>query len=108
MADHLKVSTEEMQTAITKYNQAQQTLDEAYKAIDAAREHLDNCYKGPGYMALSAKLVAISLNVRTTDRAIDETIQGLTTTKNTMETTEQDITSTSSGLETGTSSPVYL
>lgn len=106
--DRILVSTEEMEAAIQKYEGAHTTLQEAYGKMDAAREHLDRCYKGPGYVALSLKLADIYANVRTADRAIDETISGLRTTINEMNQGEQTVQSNTNALEVGKNAPVYL
>lgn len=77
MADYILVDFEAMETAITKYQNVLNELQDAYDNIAKAREHLDNCYKGPGYLALSAKLQSIELNVRTADNGLRESITGL-------------------------------
>ena len=77
MADRILVSTPEMEATIQKYESARQELQDAYSKLDAAKQHLDNCYKGPAYVALSAKWVDIYMNVRTADNAIDASVNGL-------------------------------
>ena len=106
--DRILVSTAEMEAAIQRYESARQTLQDAYQKLDAAKEHLDNCYKGPAYMALSARYLDIKANVITADRAIDETVTGLRNTINTMETTEGNVGNQSASLEVGSNAPTYL
>ena len=106
--DRILVSTTEMTAAIQRYESARQTLHDAYNKLDAAKSHLDNCYKGPAYMALSAKYLDIKANVMTADRAIDETVNGLRNTIGTMETTEGNVGNQGGSLEVGTSAPTYL
>lgn len=109
MADHIKVSTEEIVAAINKYNEAQDKLEDAYDQIQAARDHLDNCYKGPAYVALRAKLANIYGNVKSADIAINETITALVKTNNLVLKTEtQDNPSKINALDEGRESPVYL
>lgn len=106
--DRILVSTTEMMAAIQRYEPARQTLHDAYNKLDAAKSHLDNCYKGPAYMVLSAKYLDIKANVITADRAIDETVNGLRNTIGTMESTESTVGNQSGSLEVGTSAPTYL
>ncbi len=77
MADYIYVDTAAMDQAISNYQNALNELQDAYDNIDKARKHLDNCYKGPGYLVLSAKLASIYLNVKTADNGLRESITGL-------------------------------
>ena len=69
---------------------------------------MDNCYKGPAYVALSAKWVDIYMNVRTADNAIDASVNGLRQTISMMENKESGISSGYANLETGKNAPTYL
>lgn len=106
--DRILVSTSEMLATIQKYESARQTLQEAYTKIENAKEHLDHCYKGPAYVALTVKLADIYMNVKTADRAIDESVNGLRNTISTMDTAEDTVKSNVGSTSTGTSAPVYL
>ena len=108
MADRILVSTPEMEATIQKYESARQELQDAYSKLDAAKQHLDNCYKGPAYVALSAKWVDIYVNVRTADNAIDASVNGLRQTISMMENKESGISSGYASLESGKNAPTYL
>ena len=106
--DRILVSIPEMEAAITKYENARSTLQDSFKKLESAKDHLDNCYKGPAYMALCARWTVIHANVRTAENAIEETVEGLRNTINAMEQTESDIASKAASLSVGTKVPVYL
>ena len=106
--DRILVSVSEMEATISKYESARSILHDAYSKLDSAKDHLDNCYKGPAYLALSAKYAGIYMNVRTADRAIDESVNGLRNTINEMKEAEGANVSGASSLSTGTAAPTYL
>jgi len=106
--DRVIVSVTEMEAAINKYENARSTLQDAFKRLDSAKDHLDRCYEGPAKMALSARWATINANVRSAENAIEESVQGLRNTISTMEDTESDIGSKVAALDVGTTAPVYL
>lgn len=106
--DRILVSVSEMEATIQKYENARNTLDGAFNKLQSAKDHLDNCYKGPAYMALSAKWMTIYANVRTAENAIEETVNGLRKTISQMSDAESDIGSKVGALETASSAPTYL
>lgn len=108
MADRILVSTSEMEATIQKYENARNELQDAYSKLDAAKGHLDNCYKGPAYMALCVKWADIYMNVRTADNAIDASVNGLRQTISMMDETESSNATGYANLETGKSAPTYL
>ncbi len=106
--DRILVSTSEMEATIQKYENARGTLEDAFSHLEAAKNHLDNCYKGPAYLALCAKWTSIYANVKTAERAIDAAVNGLRKTISQMDTTEKNIGSANASLETARSAPTYL
>lgn len=106
--DRILVSVSEMEATITKYDNAHSTLQDAFSKLESAKDHLDNCYKGPAYVALCAKWTNIYANVRTAENAIEETVTGLRNTISQMEEAETTIGGGVSALETGSSAPTYL
>lgn len=106
--DRILVSSEEMNAAINKYESARSTLQQAYTNLQKAREHLDRCYKGSAYLMLVVKLMDITANVKTADKAIDETVNGLKTTIVNMDQAESTIKSDASAKDVGTAAPHYL
>lgn len=106
--DRILVSTSEMEATITKYENARTTLQDAFSKLQSAKDHLDNCYKGPAYLALCAKWVTIYMNVKTADNAIDESVTGLRNTISQMDDAETSVGSGVSALETGRTAPTYL
>lgn len=75
--DRILIEPAAMEQAIQKYQSARDHLQDAYTSMDNAKKHLDNCYKGPAYVVLAARLTSIYLNVKTAERGLDESIQGL-------------------------------
>lgn len=105
--DRILVSTEAMEQAINKYQNARNELQEAYENIDNAKKHLDSCYKGPAYVVLSAKLTEIYLNVKTAEIGLDESIRGLRQNIAAWSSAENASTQTSNSRDEGTA-PTFL
>lgn len=106
--DHILVSTSEMESAIRKYEDARGQLQEAFGKLESAKDHLDNCYKGPAYLALCVKWLDIYTNIKTAERAVDESVTGLRNVISAMDTSENQIGSNFSALDTNSSAPTYL
>ena len=106
--DRILVSVPEMEAAIQKYEGARNTLQESFNKLSSAKDHLDNCYKGPAYMALSARWTVIYGNVKTAENAIEEAVNGLRNTITQMSGAESEIGSKMAALETASSAPTYL
>ncbi len=106
--DRLLVSVPEMEAAIQRYENARGTLEDAFKQLESAKDVLDDCYKGPAYLALCAKWTNVYTKVRTAEKAIDETVEGLSKTINEMEQVESNVSSTSAALDVSNSAPTYL
>lgn len=106
--DRILVSTAEMEATIQKYENARSTLQDAFSSLEFAKDHLDNCYKGPAYMALCAKWANIFMNVKTAERAIDASVNGLRKTITDMDNAEGNVGSNFSSLESGRNAPTYL
>lgn len=93
MADIILVPISEIQATVNKFNSQLSNLQEAFTALDNAKSHLDNCYKGPGYLVLSAKYAETVINCKTAERAINGAINGLQTTINEFTSAEESNTS---------------
>lgn len=106
--DRILVSTSEMEATIQKYENARSILEDAFSKLESAKDHLDNCYKGPAYLALCAKWTSIYMNVKTAEHAIDASVNGLRKTISQMDSTEKEVGSSVGSLDTGRSAPTYL
>ncbi len=106
--DRILVSTSEMEATIQKYEDARSTIEDSFAKLESAKDHLDNCYKGPAWAALTAKWASIYLNLKTANRAIDAAVNGLRNTINTMEEKETANSSTNAALDVGNAPTVYL
>lgn len=106
--DRILVSVPEMEAAINKYEDARSTLQDSFNRLEAAKNHLDNCYKGPAYLALCARWQVIYANVKTAENAVQAAVTGLQNTIAQMTDVEAEVKADGGKLETGTSSPVYL
>ena len=105
--DRILVSAEAMQEAIQKYQSARDTLQDSFKQLENAKEHIDRVYNGAAYVALAAKWVTIYANARTAENGIDESVKGLQATITTMNQAESDVGSKFTSLETG-SKPTFM
>ena len=105
--DRILVDPAAMDQAIQKYQNARNHLQEAYNSMDNAKKHLDNCYKGPAYLVLAAKLTSIYLNVKTAERGLDESINGLRQNKEAWYDAEGEVSTINGNLGTGTA-PAFL
>ena len=108
MADKILVSTTEMQATINRYNNAKESVNDAFNHMQSAMDHLDNCWKGPAWAAMMAKWYVINGNIRRSDTAIEMAINGLNSTINTMVNAETTNTNTAKNLEVGSDSTVYV
>lgn len=106
--DRILVKSAEMEAAIQKYENARSTIEDSFAKLEAAKDHLDNCYKGPAWAALTARWVNIYLNLKSTNRAIDESVDGLRNTINTMQQTEDINITHNDTLDSGSAPTVYL
>lgn len=105
--DRILVDTADLEAAIQKYVSVNETLQEAFKKLDSAKEHLDRCYKGAAYMALSAKLMVQYANARTAENAVRESENGLRQTISSMGATTEDTQRLNNLLDVGRAAPVY-
>lgn len=100
--DRILVSPDEMRATIQTYNSARDTMNDAFSSMQAAMDHLDNCWKGPAWVAYMAKWTEIYGNIRRSDAAMEKAITGLTNTINEMEQTETNVGKTADALSEGT------
>ena len=106
-ADKIKVSTSEMQTCISNYQQARSTLADAFSALDQAKSHIDICWDGPAKTVYMMRWNNINANLRRTDNVIEQSINGLNNIINTMDNAENTIGSTAASLDVGTTPPIF-
>ena len=106
--DRILVKPEVMRETIGKYENARATLHEAFGKLESAKNHMDNCYKGPAYLALCAKWLNIYANVKTADNAIQDVVDGLSKTVEEMIAAESGRTADAAKLDAGKQAPVYL
>lgn len=105
--DRILVSPEEMMATIQRYNGARNTMNDAFSSMQAAMDHLDNCWKGPAWAAYMAKWGVIYGNIRRSDTAMEHAITGLTNTVNEMMTAEDNVGSSADALDVGTQAPIF-
>jgi len=106
--DRILVSVPEMEGAIQEYETARNTLQDAFAKLESAKDHLDNCYKGPAYLALCAKWTSIYMKVKTAENAIEESVDGLRQTISQMTDTESTVNTAAGALQTGRDVPSFL
>ncbi len=108
MADKILVSTAEMNAAITKYNNALQTMQGAQKNMTSALHNLMNCWKGAAATGMLAKWANIEQNIVRGQLAVTRCIANLQATIQNYESHEQENKTTGSGLETGNNTNVFV
>ena len=108
MADKILVSTAEMSATISRYNDAQNTMNDAQKNMRSALEALNGCWKGIAWAALMDKWTRIEMNILHTQEAVNRSIVALQNTINYYDDTESTNQSTGSSLEIGTQSTAYV
>lgn len=105
--DRILVQPEEMMATIQRYNSARDTMSGALDSMQAAMDHLDNCWKGPAWAAYMAKWGTIYGNIKRSDEAMEKAITGLTNTVNEMMATEESVGSSADALDVGTQAPIF-
>ena len=106
-ADRIKVSTNEMNQTIGRYESARNTMQQAFTALDSAKQHIDRCCDGPAKAIYMAKWANISINIHRSNDAIDATINSLRNVINTMTETEENVGSKATSLDVGTTPPMF-
>ncbi|MBQ8110574.1 MAG: WXG100 family type VII secretion target [Clostridia bacterium] len=108
MADKILVSTSEMNATITKYNDAQSTMQEAQKSMRAALDNLNGCWKGPAWAAMMYKWTQIEANILKSQAAVNRSIVALRNTISHYDEGEDTNKSTGSSLDVGSQTTVYV
>lgn len=108
MADRIVVSANEMQQTISKYNDAQNGMQEAQKSMKAALDNLNSCWKGPAWAAMMAKWAQIEANIIKSQLAVNRSIVALQNTIAHYDQGEDTNKSTGSGLDVGSQTTVYV
>ena len=106
-SDKILVSTEEMQATIGKYEQARATMQQAFAALDEAKEHIDRCWAGPAKLIYTERWLNISTNIKRSNDAIDATVNALKNSINTYETADSDVASAGGAINPGTTPPMF-
>ena len=107
MADRLLVSTEAMQATVQKYNQAHQTMEQAFTEMDKAWNNLCQVWDGTIRNTFMAEWVAIKGNIMKSNQAMEKSIRGLTGSVQKFDQNESDLQSKASSLNTGTVPPMF-
>jgi len=107
MADRILVTTEEMEATVSRYNDARDTMDNAFSAMDAAWDHLQSIWDGEVKAAFMAEWIVLMGNIRKSDNAMAKSIQGLIKTNNLFQNNEGEVTSRANNLNVGTVPPMF-
>ena len=107
MADRIKVSASEMQSAITEYKEAHEVMGEAFSEMETAMEHLHACWDGPAKAIFLAKWAAVYGNIRKSDQVIVKSINGLSATVRQMTQTEREVGNKAAVLPVGETPPIF-
>ena len=107
MADRLLVSTEQMEATVTKYNDARETMEQAFTSMDNAWNKLCQVWDGTIKATFMAQWVVIMGNIRKSDQAMAKSINGLIKSQNLFSQNEGDIQNRATSLDTGTAPTVF-
>lgn len=108
MADKILVSTAEMAATIARYNEAQNTMQDAQRSMKAALDNLNGCWKGPAWAAMMYKWSQIEANITKSQLAVNRSVIALQNTINIYETSENENKGEATKLEVGKSTTVYV
>lgn len=107
MADRLLVSTEQMELTVNKYNEARETMEQAFSSMDKAWDKLCQVWDGTIKATFMAQWVVIMGNIRKSDQAMAKSINGLIKSQNLFSQNEGDLQSRATSLDTGTAPTVF-
>ena len=107
MADRLLVSTEQMEATVTKYNDARETMEQAFTSMDNAWNKLCQVWDGTITATFMAEWVVIMGNIRKSDRAMEKSINGMIKTHNLFSQNETELTGRANNLDEGTVPPMF-
>ena len=103
MADVLKVSVEEMRTAVNSFKSQQNELKTAYLTMSNAIRKVDSSYDGDASEALKSQFDAMYKNIEQTEQKMQDAIDEVTKAAEIYEEAENSISQSFSSLDTGTS-----
>ncbi|MBO4297733.1 MAG: WXG100 family type VII secretion target [Clostridia bacterium] len=106
-SDKILVSTAEMQTTIGKYEQARATMQQAFSALDEAKEHIDRCWDGPAKLIYTERWLNIATNIKRSNDAIDATINSLKNAITEYENGDETVLNLGNNINTGTTPPMF-
>lgn len=103
MAEIIKVSTDEMRAAVTRFQSAQSQLEGAYTWMDRAVRTLDTVWIGPAYVAMRTQWELTYKNIETANERMQDAIDELNNTANLFDSNEATLQSNFQSLDVGTS-----
>jgi len=102
MADVIKVSTEELISAVNKYSTQKTQLQNAYLLMYRNIHGLDGVYVGDASEALKQQFEQMYKNIEQTEAKVQDSIDELTKTADIVNEVEAGLQSAFSSLDTGT------
>lgn len=102
MADIIKVSTDELISAVNKYSTQKTQLQNAYLLMYRNIHGLDGVYIGDASEALKQQFEQMYKNIEQTETKVQDAIEELTKTADIINEVESGLQSAFGGLDTGT------
>ena len=102
MADIIKVSTEELISAVNKYSTQKTQLQNAYLLMYRNIHGLDGVYVGDASEALKQQFEQMYKNIEQTEAKVQDAIEELTKTADIVNEVEAGLQSAFGSLDTGT------
>lgn len=103
MADVIKVSTDELRTAVDKYTAQKTQLQIAYLQMSNAIRQLDTTYNGDASEVLKSQFDQMYSNIEQTDAKVQDAITELIQTADIMQEVESGLQTAFGNLQVGTS-----
>lgn len=102
MADVIKVSTEELRSAVNKYTTQKTQLQNAYLLMYRNIHGLDGVYVGDASEALKRQFDQMYKNIEQTEAKVQDAIEEMAKTADIVDEVEAGLQSAFGNLETGT------
>ena len=102
MADVIKVSTEELISAVNKYSSTKTQLENAYLQMYRNVHGLDGSYIGDASEALKSQFEQMYKNIEQTEAKVEDAIEELTKTADIVNEVEDGLKAAFQNLDVGT------
>ena len=104
MADIIKVSSEAMRAAVSKFKSCQQELENAYLTMSNAVRTVDTTWNGDASEAFKSQFDALYKNIEQTEAKVQDAVDEVSKAAEIYDEAETSLENLFGGLDVGTSS----